>query len=81
MSSKEEKLRRSVLSRESAAPRVSPRAAGVIAMVGALGALVGSRATRVDYNAERGRFSSGDVHPDQCSCAKCSAWRKAERFR
>ncbi len=35
----------------------------------------------VDLNAERGRFSSGDFHPDKCSCSKCAEWRKAERRR
>ncbi len=81
MSSKEEKLRRSVLSRESAAPRVSLRSAWVLAMASMLGGGVVPRMSRVDPSAERGRFSGGDLHPDKCSCAKCAAWRKAERYR
>jgi len=79
MSSKEEKLRRSVLARESAPSR---RTTQVLAMASVLAAgALPLRASRVDFDAERGRFSSGDFHPDKCSCAKCAVWRKAERHR
>ncbi len=81
MSKNEEKLRRAVLSRESAAPRVPSRVAGILAAAGVLAMGDAQRPVRVDHNAERGRFSSGDHHPDKCSCAKCADWRKAERYR
>jgi hypothetical protein len=84
VSKKEEALRRSVLSREGsdrdrAAKR---RAVQVLATAGvlAMGAIP-LNARRVDYDAERGRFSSGAAHPDKCSCAKCAEWRRAERYR
>jgi hypothetical protein len=83
MSSKEEKLRRSVLSRESAPSRhVSKQTVQALAMAGVLAAGgIMPGASRVDFSATRGRFSGGDFHPDKCSCAKCAAWRKAERHR
>ncbi len=81
MSKKEEALRRSVLSRESQAParhRVMP----LLAMASVFaGTALSGRPVHVDLNAERGRFSSGDVHPDKCSCKQCSDWRRAERYR
>jgi len=84
MSKKEESLRRSVLSREGPerdrAARHRVMQVLVTANVLAMGAGPLSP-PRIDPNAERGRFSGGDFHPDMCSCAKCAAWRKAERYR
>ncbi len=83
MSKKEESLRRSVLSRKGQDRDRSSRvrAAQVLATVGvAMGGLPFHR-QRVDYDAERGRFPGGDFHPEACSCAKCAAWRRAERYR
>ncbi len=85
MSKKEESLRRGVLSREGsdrdrAAKRRATQALLAVSVVASgVSALVPQ--PRVDYDAERGRFSSGDHHPDKCSCAKCAAWRLAERYR
>lgn len=89
MSKKEEKLRRSVLSRDgnhdrdpAGVNRLSKRTTQVLAMAGVLAMGANPvRVPRIDFDAERGRFSSGDFHPDQCSCARCAAWRKAERGR
>ncbi len=82
MSKKEEALRRSVLSREGQGRVARHRMAPLLAMASIVaGAALDGKPLRVDLAAERGRFSSGDVHPDKCSCKQCSDWRKAERYR
>lgn len=85
MSKKEEALRRSVLSREGpgrdrAAKRRALHVLSVATMAGGV-AMGGLPQRRVNHDAQRGQFSGGDFHPDMCSCAKCTEWRKAERHR
>lgn len=84
MSKKEESLRRSALSRvvqdRDRAARHRVAAVLATANVLAMGALP-FMPRRVNFEAERGRFSSGDHHPNKCSCKQCSDWRRAERYR
>lgn len=81
MSKKEEALRRSVLSqqgpeRERASRRRTAEVLVVASMLAGTGLV---RAANADPNAQPGRFSSGGLHPDMCSCSKCAAWRKSRR--